>query len=69
MSSKKDAATMAEVQKDQLDQLRLENERYMRSHPELNKAIQEFVYQVLKRKPDNIRNFALDFFEEAAGKP
>jgi hypothetical protein len=68
MSSKQDAATMAQVQKDQLDQLRIENERYMRNHPEFNKAIQDFVYEVLKRKPENIQTFAVDFFGEEAAK-
>lgn len=52
----------AQVQRDQLDKLRIENERYMRDHPELNEAVQEFVYAVLKRKPDDVRAFAVDFF-------
>ena len=52
----------AQIQRDQLDKLRLDNERYMRAHPELNEAVQEFVYAVLKRKPDNVRAFAVDFF-------
>lgn len=46
----------------ELDKLRIENERYMRDHPELNAAVQEFVYSVLKRKPDDVRAFAIDFF-------
>jgi hypothetical protein len=63
MSSKaNDPTSAAQVQRDQLDKLRIENERYMRAHPELNEAIQEFVYAVLKRKPDDIRSFAIDFF-------
>lgn len=49
-------------QRESLDKLRVENERYMRSHPELNEAVQEFVYAVLKRKPDDVRAFAVDFF-------
>ena len=51
-----------QVQRDQLDKLRIDNERYMRAHPELNEAVQEFVYAVLKRKPDDVRAFAVDFF-------
>lgn len=46
----------------ELDKLRIENERYMRDHPELSAAVQEFVYAVLKRKPDDVRAFAIDFF-------
>ena len=46
----------------ELDKLRIENERYMRDHPELNAAVQEFVISVLKRKPDDVRAFAIDFF-------
>jgi hypothetical protein len=34
----------------------------MRDHPELNAAVQEFVYAVLKRKPEDVRAFAIDFF-------
>jgi hypothetical protein len=59
-----DPTSAAQVQRDQLDKLRIENERYMRAHPELNEAIQEFVYAVLKRKPDDIRSFAIDFFSK-----
>ena len=46
----------------ELDQMRIENERYMKSHPELNDAVQEFVYAVLKQKPENVRDFAINFF-------
>jgi hypothetical protein len=60
--SKAEPINTSKVPRDQLDKLRIENERYMRSHPELNEAVQEFVYAVLKRKPDNVRAFAVDFF-------
>lgn len=60
MSKKPETAALA--QRDQLDKLRIENERYMRAHPELNEAVQEFVYAVLKRKPEDVRAFAIDFF-------
>lgn len=46
----------------EIDQMRIENERYMKSHPELNDAVQEFVLAVLKKKPENVRDFAIDFF-------
>ena len=63
MSKKPEQPTnSAQVQRDQLDKLRIENERYMRAHPELNEAVQEFVYAVLRRKPDDVRAFAVDFF-------
>jgi hypothetical protein len=67
MTSKStDPTSAAQVQRDQLDKLRIENERYMRAHPELTEAVQEFVYAVLKRKPDDIRSFAIDFFAKPA---
>lgn len=62
MSKKPEPTNSAQVQRDQLDKLRIENERYMRAHPELNEAVQEFVYAVLRRKPDDVRAFAVDFF-------
>lgn len=62
MSSKPQPNNSAQVQRDQLDKLRIENERYMRAHPELNEAVQEFVYAVLRRKPEDVRAFAVDFF-------
>ena len=46
----------------ELDKLRIENEMYLREHPELNQAIQEFVYAVLKEKPDDVNAFAAGFF-------
>lgn len=60
----KEAPTKDEKLKNraELDKLRIENERYMMEHPELNAAIQEFVYSVLKRKPEDVRAFAIDFF-------
>jgi hypothetical protein len=62
MSKKPEPNNSAQVQRDQLDRLRIENERYMRDHPELNDAVQEFVHAVLKRKPEDVRAFAIDFF-------
>lgn len=59
-------AAAARGQRSQLDKLRIENERYMRAHPELNEAVQEFVYAALKRKPDDVRAFAIDFFTKPA---
>jgi len=61
---KKDANSKAvqAQQRAELDKTRIENEKYMRDHPELNNAVQEFVLSVLKRKPDDVRSFAVDFF-------
>jgi hypothetical protein len=55
-------AKALQAERDQRDRIRLENERYMREHPDLNEAFQEFIYAVLKRRPDDIRAFAMDFF-------
>jgi hypothetical protein len=64
MSKTSDTSSPAKVQRDQLDKLRIENERYMRDHPELNEAVQEFVFSVLKRKPDNVRDFCVEYFSK-----
>ncbi len=41
----------------QLD-LRIENEKYFRAHPELNAMVQMFIYKVLDDRPDNILAYA-----------
>lgn len=40
----------------------LSNERYFRAHPELKEMISVFVGEVLEHKPENVLEFAGDFF-------
>ena len=41
---------------------RFENEKYLRSHPELGVLIQDFIGHVLEKRPDDIEAAAVDFF-------
>jgi hypothetical protein len=49
---------LVEVQNDELNikkvYFRLNNEKYLREHPELNQLISVFLFKVLEEKPDNI---------------
>ena len=46
-------------------ELRIENEKYFRAHPELNAMVQMFIYKVLDDRPDNILAYAGSFFDRA----
>ena len=52
-----------------LNKMRIENERYMLKHPELNEAIQEFIISVLKYKPKDVKSFACDYFTRLRQRP
>jgi len=43
-------------------QLNMQNEYYLRAHPEIQHMVSVFVHQVLEHKPDDILSFAGDFF-------
>ncbi|XP_045156364.1 RIIa domain-containing protein 1-like [Mercenaria mercenaria] len=43
---------------------RIENERYLREHPEVECLISGFLQDVLTRRPENIREFAADHFTD-----
>ena len=43
----------------------MENEHYLRAHPEINTLISLFVRKVLDERPDHILNFAGSFFDRA----
>ena len=45
-------------------ELRLENERYIRAHPELRQLFKHFMAVVLEEKPDNVQEFAANFFTQ-----
>ena len=58
---------LVEVQNDELNTkkiyFRLNNEKYLRDHPELNQLISVFLFKVLEEKPDNILEYAGKFFD------
>ena len=49
------------------DEITVSYERYMREHPELKAALDEFMYQCVTKKPEDVRSFAAEFF--ASYKP
>jgi hypothetical protein len=55
------------VQNDELNlkkiYFRLNNEKYLRDHPELNDLISVFLFKVLEEKPDDILKYAGKFFD------
>lgn len=46
-------------------QIRMENEKYLRDHPELTQMINLFMKYVLDEHPENILEFAGKFFDRA----
>lgn len=42
--------------------MRLDNEKYIREHPELAKLMRSFLHSVLSEKPENITAHAHSFF-------
>ena len=46
-------------------ELRIENEKYFRSHPEIRGLIGLFVRKILDDRPDNILEYAGTFFDRA----
>ncbi|XP_041799144.1 RIIa domain-containing protein 1 [Chelmon rostratus] len=43
-------------------QTRIDNEKYLRSHPEVKVLIGDFMRDVLLKRPDDIQEFAADYF-------
>ena len=43
----------------------MENEHYLRAHPEINSLISLFIRKVLDERPDHILQFAGSFFDRA----
>ncbi|CAI7998058.1 RIIa domain-containing protein 1 [Geodia barretti] len=44
--------------------LRIENELFLRRHPELHTLLSSFVSEVLLKKPQNIKEFAAGYFSD-----
>ncbi len=46
-------------------ELRIENERYFRQHPEISSLLGLFVRKILDDRPENILEYAGTFFDRA----
>jgi len=46
-------------------ELRIENEKYFRDHPELNSMVELCIFKVLDDRPENILAYAGQFFDRA----
>ena len=57
-------AQQLEIEKKKLE-LRMQNERYYREHPEIQTLISVFVRKVLDERPESILEFAGSFFDRA----
>nr|CCA24678.1 AlNc14C252G9666 [Albugo laibachii Nc14] len=47
--------------------LNMENERYLRSQPDVHKLLKALVTSILDEKPENVGGFAYRFFSQDAG--
>ena len=47
---------------------RFENEKYLRAHPELEALIQDFIVDVLEKRPADIEDAAVQFFVKEGAK-
>ena len=54
-----------EIEKKKLE-LRMENERYFRAHPEIKGMLQLFVSKILDDRPENVLEYAGTFFDSAS---
>ncbi|XP_059195493.1 RIIa domain-containing protein 1 [Centropristis striata] len=63
---KLDVAVLSAEQQEKLRQFkiktRIDNEKYLRSHPEVDVLIGDFLRDVLLKRPADIREFAADHF-------
>nr|XP_046256845.1 RIIa domain-containing protein 1 [Scatophagus argus] len=64
--AKLDVGLLSAEQQEKLRQFkiktRIENEKYLRSHPEVEVLIGDFLRDVLLKRPADIREFAADHF-------
>lgn len=63
-----DTKALTKEQQDTLNQqkidIRIDNERYLRNHPEINALIGGFVSAVVLQRPKDIREFAAGKFND-----
>jgi hypothetical protein len=58
-----------ELSDEKLDLIRVENERYLRRHPELKSMISQFMVALLKDKPKEVLPYAVVFFTTSQVEP
>jgi len=58
-----------EIKDETIDQIRIDNERYLRKHPELNEMISKFMIALLKDKPTDVMQYAIVYFTSAHVDP
>ncbi|XP_028327141.1 RIIa domain-containing protein 1 [Gouania willdenowi] len=65
-SKKLNYSVLSAEQQEKLQQFklktRIDNEKYMRCHPEIDLLIGDFIRNVLHKRPADIREFAADHF-------
>ena len=63
-----DERALTKEEQDHLNQIkiktRIESERYLRSHPEIHEMLARFVNKVLLEKPEDVKEFAADYFND-----
>ncbi|XP_065836674.1 RIIa domain-containing protein 1-like [Oscarella lobularis] len=63
-----DAKALTEEQQAKLDKkkirTRIENEAYLRNHPEVTLLLSGFMKEVLIKRPENVRQFAAEHFSQ-----
>ncbi|KAK2844586.1 hypothetical protein Q5P01_011245 [Channa striata] len=66
--AKVDAGALSREQQEKLRQFkiktRIDNEKYLKSHPEVDVLIGDFLRDVLLKRPANIYEFAADHFTD-----
>ncbi|XP_022051675.1 RIIa domain-containing protein 1 [Acanthochromis polyacanthus] len=66
VSTKLDVGVLSSEQQEKLKQFkiktRIENEKYLRSHPEVEVLIGDFLRDLLLKRPADVREFAADHF-------
>ncbi|KAF3691938.1 RIIa domain-containing protein 1 [Channa argus] len=64
--AKLDVGVLSHEQQEKLRQFkirkRIDNEKYLKSHPEVEVLIGDFLRDVLLKRPDDIHEFAADHF-------
>ncbi|EDO45600.1 predicted protein [Nematostella vectensis] len=63
-----DAGALTAEQQTKLNQFkidtRIENERYLRDHPEVSCLLTGFLGSILQERPENVREFAAGYFSD-----
>merc|ERR1711976_263598 len=70
LSGPGDLGALSPEQQDKLNQFKMKtrqgNEQYMRRHPEVACLLTGFLGEVLVKRPENIRDFAAEYFTDSS---